>query len=70
LVYKAELSGGSLTLTALERMNPDVPTFLSNDLVLDGMKVSGGEGADALTEKDTSTYTYTDTCIRIEKEVN
>ena len=70
LVYKAELSGGSLTLTALERMNPDVPTFFSNDLVLDGMKVSGGEGADALTEKDTSTYTYTDTCIRIEKEAN
>ena len=70
LVYKAELSGGSLTLTALERMNPDVPTFFSNDLVLDGMKVSGGEGAGALIEKDTSTYTYTDTCIRIEKEVN
>jgi hypothetical protein len=70
LVYKAELSGGSLTLTALERMNPDVPTFLSNDLVLDGMKVSGGDSADTLTEKDTSTYTYTDTCIRIEKEVN
>jgi hypothetical protein len=70
LVYKAELSGGSLTLTALERMNPDVPTFFSNDLVLDGMKVSGGEGADALEERDASNYTYTDTCIRIEKEAN
>jgi hypothetical protein len=70
LVYKAELSGGSLTLTALERMNPDVPTFFSNDLVLDGMKVSGGEGADALKERDASNYTYTDTCIRIEKEAN
>ena len=70
LVYKAELSGGSLTLTALERMNPDVPTFFSNDLVLDGMKVSGGDSTDALAEKDTSAYTYTDTCIRFEKEVN
>ena len=70
LVYKAELSGGSLTLTALERMNPDVPTFFSNDLVLDGMKVSGGEGADALEERDASNYTYTDTCICIEKEAN
>ena len=70
LVYKAEFSGGTLTLTALERMNPDVPTFLSNDLVLDGMKVSGGDSTDALAEKDTSAYTYTDTCIRFEKEVN
>jgi hypothetical protein len=70
LVYKAELSGGSLTLVALERMNPDVPTFFSNDLVLDGMKVCGGEGADALEERDASNYTYTDTCIRIEKEAN
>ena len=70
LVYKAELSGGTLTLTALERMNPDVPTFFSNDLVLDGMKVSGGDSTDALAEKDTSAYTYTDTCIRFEKEVN
>ena len=70
LVYKAEFSGGSLTLTALERMNPDVPTFCSKDLSLDGMKVSGGDSSDALAEKDTSTYTYTDTCIRIEKEVN
>jgi hypothetical protein len=34
------------------------------------MKVSGGDSADTLTEKDTSTYAYTDTCIRIEKEVN
>ena len=70
LVYKAEFSGGTLTLTALERMNPDVPTFFSNALVLDGMKVSGGDSADALAEKDTSAYIYTDTCIRFEKEVN
>lgn len=70
LVYKAELSGGLLTITALQRMYPDVPTFLSNDLVLDGMRVSGGDSADALSNKDASTYTYTDTCIRIEKEVN
>ena len=70
LVYKAELSGGTLTLTALERMNPDVPTFFSNDLVTNGMKVSGGDSADALAEKDTATYTYTDTCIRFEKGVN
>ena len=70
LVYKAELSGGTLTLTAIERMNPDVPTFFSNDLVTNGMKVSGGDSADALAEKDTATYTYTDTCIRIEKGVN
>ena len=70
LVNKAEFTGGSLTLVALERMNPDVPTFFSKDLVLDGMKVSGGDSADTLTEKDTSTYAYTDTCIRIEKEVN
>ena len=68
LVNKAEFSGGSLTLTALERMNPDVPTFFSKDLTVDGMKVSGGNTPDALAEKDTSTYTYTDTCIRIEKE--
>ena len=70
LVNKAEFSGGSLTLTALERMNPDVPTFFSKDLATYGMKVSGGDRADALTEKDSSTYTYTDTCIRIEKEAN
>lgn len=70
LVYKAELSGGTLTLVALDRMNPDVPTFFSQNLVLDGMKVSGGDNTDALAEKDTSTYAYTDTCIRIEKEGN
>ena len=70
LVNKAEFSGGSLTLTALDRMNPDVPTFFSKDLALDGMKVSGGDSTDALTEKDTSAYAYTDTCIRIEKEGN
>ena len=68
LVNKAEFSGGSLTLTALERMNPDVPTFFSKDLTVDGMKVSGGDTPDALAEKDTSTYTYIDSCIRIEKE--
>ena len=68
LVNKAEFSGGSLTLTALERMYPDVPTFFSKDLTVDGMKVSGGDTPDALAEKDTSTYTYIDTCIRIEKE--
>ena len=70
LVNKAEFSGGSLTLTALERMYPDVPTFFSKDLTVDGMKVSGGDTPDALAEKDTSTYTYIDTCIRIEKEGN
>ena len=70
LVNKAEFSGGSLTLVALERMNPDVPTFFSKDLATHGMKVSGGDSADTLTEKDTSTYAYTDNCIRIEKEVN
>ena len=70
LVNKAEFSGGSLTLTALERMYPDVPTFFSKDLTLDGMKVSGGDSADALAEKDTSTYAYTDTCICIQKEGN
>ena len=70
LVNKAEFSGGSLTLTALERMNPNVPTFFSKDLATHGMKVSGGDSADALTEKDSSTYAYTDTCIRIEKEAN
>ena len=68
LVNKAEFSGGSLTLTALERMYPDIPTFFSKDLTVDGMKVSGGDTPDALAEKDTSTYTYIDTCIRIEKE--
>ena len=68
LVNKAEFSGGSLTLTALERMYPDVPTFFSKDLTVDGMKVSGGDTPDALAEKDTSTYTYIDSCIRIEKE--
>lgn len=67
---KAELSGGSLTLTSLNRVYSDVPTFFSKDLVLDGMKVSGGDTADALTKKDVSTYTYTDTCIRIEKEAD
>ena len=70
LVNKAEFSGGSFTLTALERMNPDIPIFFSKDLTLDVMKISGGDSADALAEKDTSTYAYTDTCIRIEKEGN
>lgn len=70
LVNKAEFSGGSLTLVALQRTNVNIPTFLSKDLALEGMKVSGGETSDALEEKDASTYTYTDTCIRIEKEVN
>lgn len=70
LVNKAEFSGGSLTLVALERRNSSVPTFFSKDLATQGMKVSGGDSADTLAEKDISTYTYTDTCIRIEKEVN
>ena len=70
LVNKAEFFGGSLTLTALERANPAVPTFFSKDLVLSGMTVKGGEASDSLAVKDTDTYTYTDTCIRIEKGVN
>nr|MBQ5810985.1 carbohydrate-binding domain-containing protein [Clostridia bacterium] len=70
LVNKAEFSGGSLTLTALERMYSDVPIIFSKDLVLDGMKVSGGDSVDNLTEKDISIYAYTDTCIRIEKDGN
>jgi hypothetical protein len=37
---------------------------------MDGMKVSGGDTTNALAQKDASTYTYTDTCIRIEKEAN
>ena len=68
LVNKAEISGGSFTITALERSNPLIPTFFSKDLVLSGVTVKGGDTSDALTEKDTATYTYTDTCIRIEKE--
>lgn len=69
LVYRAEFSGGSLTLTALDRTGTDTtPTFLSKDLVLDGMIVSGGDTVDTLTEKDSTTYTYTDICIRIERE--
>ena len=71
LVYRAEFSGGSLTLTALDRTSTDAtPTFLSNDLVLDGMIVSGGDTVDTLTDKDSTTYTYTDICIRIEREGN
>ena len=70
LVNKAEFSGGSLTLTALERIYDDVPTFFSKDLSLNGMKVSGGDTSDTLTERDASEYMYTDTCIRFEKEVN
>ena len=70
LVNKAEFSGGSLTLTALERANPYVPTFYSKDLVLRGMIVKGGETRDTLTVKDADTYTYTDTCICIEMGVN
>ena len=70
LVNGAELSGGSMTITALERMYPDIPVFFSKDLTVEGMQVSGGDSTDALAEKDISTYTYTDTCIRIEKEVN
>ena len=70
LVNKAEFLGGSLTLVALERMNPDIPTFFSKDLTVEDMKVSGGDTADTLAEKDTSVYTYTDTCIRLEKEAN
>lgn len=70
LVNKAEFSGGSLTLTALERVNPEIPTFLSKDLSLEGMKVWGGDSVDTLEQKDAAAYTYTDTCIRIEKEGN
>ena len=71
LVNHAEFSGGSLTLTALDRTGTDTtPTFLSKDLVLDGMSVSGGDTVDTLREKDSTTYTYTDICIRIEREGN
>ena len=70
LVYKADISGGSFTIVSLERMYPDVPILFSTGLTLDGMKVSGGDTADALAERDASTYTYTDSCIRIEREVN
>ena len=70
LVYQAKFSGGSLTLTALERQNPDVPTFFSYDLVLNGVTVKGGEASGELADKDTATYTYTDTCIRFEKGVD
>ena len=70
LVNKAEFSDGCLTLTALGRTGLSIPTFFSKDLTVDGMLVSGGDTCDALAEKDTSTYTYTDTCIRIEKEGN
>jgi hypothetical protein len=45
-----------------------VPTFYSKDLTLEGMTVKGGDTVDGLTGKDAATYTYTDTCIRIEKE--
>ena len=69
LVNKAELSGGSFTITALERANPEIPTFFSKDLILDGMTVKGGESVDTLVEKDISAYNYDDTCIRIEKGV-
>ncbi len=70
LVNKAEFSGGLFTLTAIERINPQVPTLYSKDITIDGMIVSGGESRESLAEKDISTYTYTDTCIRLEKEVN
>ena len=70
LVYTAAFSGGSLTVTALSRMNPDVPILFSQDLAVDGMKVSGGKTIDTLAEQDISAYTYTDTCIRMEKEGN
>ena len=70
LVNKAEFSGGCLTITALERVNLDTPIFFSKDLTVAGMKVSGGENADHLAQKDSATYTYTDTCVRIEKEAN
>lgn len=74
LVNKAEFSGGSLTLTALERMYPDVPTFYSKDLVLEGMTVLGGDLeaalADNLAEKNVADYQYTDTCICIRKEAS
>ena len=68
LVLGAEFSGGSFALAALERMDRAVPTLYSINLVLEGMRVSGGEGEDSLAEKDISTYAYTDTYIRIEKE--
>ena len=70
LVNKAEFSGGLFTLTAIKRMNPEVPTLYSKDITIDGMMVSGGESRESLAEKDIPTYTYTDTCIRLEKEVN
>ena len=70
LVNKAEFTGGSLTLTALERVNPDTPAFFSKDLSLEGMKVYGGETVEDLAMMDPASYAYTDTCIRIEKEAN
>lgn len=70
LVNKAEFSGGLFTLTAIERMYPEVPTLYSKDIIIDGMMVSGGESRESLAKKDISTYTYTDTCIHLEKEVN
>ena len=70
LVYGAKFTGGEMTLAYTQRLDPESVTLVSNDLVAEGVSVFGGEGVDALEKKDKATYTYTDSCIRIEKENN
>ena len=67
LVHKADFSGGSMTLTALDKTAPESITLFSTDLTLNGVILKGGDTADSLDKKNPSDYDYTDSCIRIEE---
>ena len=53
LVMSAKFSGGDMTITSLEKMDPSAPTLYSKDLQAEGMKISGA---------------LTDPCLHIVKE--
>lgn len=68
LVYGAKFTGGEMTISFVERLVPDSVTVVSNDITLDGVSVFGGETKDTLIKMDETSYSYTDSYIRIAKE--
>ena len=67
LVSKAEFMGGQMNIVLLNK-NAVSPILYSTNLILQGVKVLGGENKDSLSEKSAD-YDYIDNFIRIEKEV-
>ena len=65
MYYLAEFTGGELTLENRMPQPAAGPQLFSNNLRVEGMKVSGGKDSRSLSDKDINNYGYTDACIRI-----